>query len=371
MAYLRLVATSAFGIESVLARELRELGYDNLETENGKVTFLGDFTDAVRCNIHVRTAERILWEVAKFEAKDFEALFQGTLSVRWEDFLPRNAKMHVIGKSIRSTLYSVPDCQSIVKKAVIEAMKRKYNQDWFEEDGPLFRIEISLLKDTASLTIDTSGAGLHKRGYRTAGGEAPLRETLAAAIIKLSRWKPERVFADPLCGSGTFPIEAALIAKNIAPGLNRSFVAEEWPFIPKKVWKTAREKARAEINTITPAIFASDIDTKVFNKARDNAANAGVSDSIVFQKKPLAEFSTKKKNGVLIANPPYGERIGDIRDAEKIYRELGSLYEKLDGWSFFILTPHEDFEEHFGKKADKNRKLYNGKIKCYLYQYTG
>ncbi len=371
MAYLRLVATSAFGIESVIARELRDLGYNNLETENGKVTFSGDFTDAVRCNIHVRAAERILWEVAKFEARDFEELFQGTLRVRWEDFLPVNAKMHVIGKSIRSTLYSVPDCQSIVKKAVIEAMKRKYRKSWFEEDGPLFRIEISLLKDTASLTIDTSGAGLHKRGYRTSGGEAPLRETLAAAIIQLSRWKIEKIFADPLCGSGTFAIEAALRAKNIAPGLNRAFISEEWPFIPKKIWKTAREKAREMISDTQPQIFASDIDSRVFSKARDNAANAGVADCIVFQKKPLSEFSTKKKNGVLIANPPYGERIGDIQDAEKIYRELGILYEKLDGWSFFILTPHEDFEKHFGKKADKNRKLYNGKIKCYLYQYSG
>lgn len=369
MAYLRLVATSAFGIESVLANELRNLGYNNLETENGKVSFSGDFTDAVRCNIHVRTAERILWEVAKFEAKDFEELFQGTFNVRWEDFLPQNAKMHVIGKSIRSTLYSVPDCQSIVKKAIVEAMKRKHRKSWFEEDGPLFRIEISLLKDTASLTIDTSGAGLHKRGYRTAGGEAPLRETLAAAIIRLSKWKADMIFADPLCGSGTFPIEAALIARNIAPGIQRSFVAEEWPFIPKKVWKTAREKASAEINQCHPAIFASDIDTKVFNKARDNAVNAGVFDCIVFQKKPLSEFSTKKKNGVLIANPPYGERIGDKKEAEKIYCELGNLYEKLDGWSFFILTPHEHFQEYFGRKADKNRKLYNGKIKCYLYQY--
>lgn len=370
MAYLRLIATSAFGIESVLARELRELGYTNLETENGRVTFSGDLTDAVRCNIHIRTAERILWEVAKFEARDFEELFQGTLSVRWEDFLPQNAKMHVIGKSIKSTLYSVPDCQSIVKKAVVEAMKRKYRKNWFEEDGPLFRIEISLLKDTASLTIDTSGAGLHKRGYRTAGGEAPLRETLAAAIIKLSRWRADRVFADPLCGSGTFPIEAALIAKNIAPGIHRSFAAEEWPFIPKKVWKTAREKARAEIIDINPTIFASDIDAKVFNKARDNAAHAGVAECITFQKKPLSEFSTKKKNGVLIANPPYGERIGDIKEAEKVYHELGSLYEKFEGWEFFILTPHEKFEEHFGRKANKNRKLYNGKIKCYLYYYT-
>jgi putative N6-adenine-specific DNA methylase len=371
MAYLTLIATSSFGVESVLADELRELGYSDFIIENGRVKFKGDFTDAARCNIHVRTAERILWEVADFEAKDFEELFQRTIAVRWEDFIPANAKMHVTGKSIKSTLFSVPDCQSIVKKAIIEAMKRRYKKNWFEEDGPTFKIEIALLKDRASLTIDTSGAGLHKRGYRIAGGEAPLRETLAAAIIRLSKWNAHRVFADPLCGSGTFPIEAALTAKNIPPGLHREFAAEEWPFIPKKVWKTVREKAREQIQHVIPAIFASDIDDAVFKKARDNAARAGVSDYIVFQKKPLSEFSSKKKFGVLVTNPPYGERIGDIKESEKIYQELGSLHEKLESWSFFILTPHENFIRHFGEPSTKNRKLYNGKIKCYLHQYFG
>jgi putative N6-adenine-specific DNA methylase len=371
MAHYTLIATSAFGIESVVADELRALGYTGLTVENGRVKFNGDLNDLVRCNIRLRTADRVLLEVKEFIAKDFEELFQGTLSVPWDQLIPENGKMHVTGKSIKSTLFSVPDCQSIVKKAVVETMKKKYKKQWFDEDGPVFKIEIALLKDRASLTIDTSGPGLHKRGYRISGGEAPLRETLAAAMVMLSRWDASRILADPLCGSGTIAIEAALLARNIAPGLNRSFVSEEWPLIPKKLWKTARDEARGEILDLKPVILASDMDGRVLRTARENADQAGVSDCVTFQRKPVSEFSTKKKYGCLITNPPYGERLGDLREAEKLYAEIGEVFSRLDTWSCFIISPHEDFARHFGKPSTRNRKLYNGRIKCYLHQYFG
>jgi len=366
-----LIATSAFGIESVVAEELRDLGYDELTVENGRVKFRGGPEDLARCNLWLRSADRLLWEVAEFGAGDFEELFQGTLTVPWEEFIPENGTMHVTGKSIKSALFSVPDCQSIVKKAVVEGMKRRYRKDRFEENGPLFRIEIALLKDRASLTLDTSGAGLHKRGYRTKGGEAPLRETLAAAIIRLSKWDASRILADPFCGSGTIPIEAALAARNIAPGLNRNFVSEEWPHLPGAVWKRAREEARDSVVDVNPVILASDSDGRVFRAARENADRAGVGDCITFQKKPVEEFSSKKKYGCVITNPPYGERLGEVKEAEKLYATMGGVFANLDTWSCFILSPHEDFERYFGKESSRNRKLYNGKIKCYLYQYFG
>ncbi len=366
-----LIATTAFGLESIVADELRALGYDELTVENGRIKFRGGSEDLARCNLRLRCADRLLWEVAEFHAADFEELFQGARTVPWEEFIPENGTMHVTGKSIKSTLFSVPDCQSIVKKAVVEGMKRKYNRVRFEENGPLFRIEIALLKDRASLTVDTSGAGLHRRGYRAKGGEAPLRETLAAAIVRLSRWDATRVLADPFCGSGTIPIEAALAARNIAPGLQRSFASEEWPHLHVGVWKQARKEARESVIDVQPVILASDSDGRVFSAARENAERAGVGDCIIFQKKPVEEFSSKKKYGCLIANPPYGERLGEVKEAEKLYSVLGKAFEKLDTWSCFILSPHDEFERYFGKESDKNRKLYNGKIKCYLYQYLG
>ncbi len=366
-----LIATSSFGLESIVAQELRQLGYSGLKIENGKVTFSGDDRDIARCNLRLRCADRLLLKMADFKALDFEELFQGALGIPWETLIPENGKMHVVGKSIRSKLFSVSDCQSIVKKAVVEAMKRRYNRTQFPEDGPVYKIEIALLKDMATITIDTSGAGLHKRGYRQGKGDAPLRETLAAAMIMLSRWDPSRIFADPLCGSGTIAIEAALIGRNIAPGLNRAFAAEEWPGIPKKIWATMREEARGVINDAPLNILASDIDKKVFSKARENAVNAGVADDITFQKKPVDEFSSSKKYGCIICNPPYGERLGDLTQAEKLYRDMGRVFPRLDTWSYFILSAHPDFQKHFGRSEDKNRKLYNGKIKCYLYQYFG
>lgn len=371
MSEYTLIATSAFGLESVVASELRALGYTDLKTEDGKIIFNGDDRDIIKCNLWLRCADRILIKMAEFSALDFEELYQGTLSVKWEKFIPENGKMHVTGKSVKSKLYSVPDCQSIVKKAVIEAMKRSYNKTVFSEDGPVYKIEVGLLKNKASLTIDTSGAGLHKRGYAEYRGEAPLRETLAAALVMLSRWDYSRMFADPVCGSGTIAIEAAMIGRNIAPGLKRTFVSETWPSIPRKLWTDLRNEAVNSINDKELMIYAADMNDKVFYQARKNAELAGVGDSIIFEKKPLKEFSSKKKYGCIICNPPYGERLSSGKEAAKLYSSMGDVFSKLDTWSFFILTSHPEFEKSFGRKSTKNRKLYNGKIKCYLYQYFG
>jgi putative N6-adenine-specific DNA methylase len=364
-----LIATSTFGLESIVAKELKQLGYEELKVENGRVSFSGDEYDIAICNTWLRTADRVLIKMAEFKAVTFEELFQGTRSVEWGELIPRNGKMHVIGKSVKSTLFSVPDCQSIVKKAVVESMKKTYNTDWFEEDGPVYKIEIGLLKDIATLTIDTSGAGLHKRGYRELAGEAPMKETLAAALVLLSNWEPSRVLADPFCGSGTIAIEAALIGRNIAPGLNRSFVCETWPTMDKSIWEEIRSYAKSKINNEEFKILASDINGRVFQTARDNASKAGVYDNINFQKMPAQNFSSRKKYGVIITNPPYGERIGEMKEVEELYKFLGDLYRGLDSWSFFVITTHPQFQKLFGQHADKNRKLYNGRLLAYYYQY--
>lgn len=366
-----LIATATFGLESVVANELKELGYYDLKVENGKVTFEGDERDIVTCNMWLRTADRVLIKMGEFKAESFEDLFQGTLAVEWGRFMPVDAFMHIVGKSIKSTLFSVPDCQSIVKKAVVEAMKREYSTEWFSEDGAEYKIEVGILKDIVTLTVDTSGPGLHKRGYRGLSGGAPIKETLAAALVLLSKWEPSRILADPLCGSGTIAIEAALIGKNMAPGLNRSFVSENWNIIPKTIWEENRKFAKNAINDKKIRILASDIDGSVIKIARENAEKAGVADCIAFQKIPMKEFSSKRKYGFIICNPPYGERLGEEREVEQLYRETGDVFQKLDDWSCFVITSHPEFEKHFGLKADKNRKLYNGRIKCYYYQYFG
>ncbi|MBP7602666.1 MAG: class I SAM-dependent RNA methyltransferase [Spirochaetes bacterium] len=366
-----LVAVCAFGLESVLADELRGLGYADLKKADGRVFFKGNERDIARCNLWLRTADRVQILMAEFDAPDFGALFDGACAVEWERFIPENGRMHVEARSVKSKLSSLPACQSVVKKAVVQAMSRKYGRDRFEEDGPLFSIELSLSSDRAFITLDTSGDGLHKRGYRKAKGEAPLRETLAAALVILSRWDISRPFADPLCGSGTIPIEACLIGANIAPGLGRSFSAEQWPFIAKSVWYETREEARSSIRGGDFNVYASDIDTAVFRKARENAAAAGVAGHIVFERKKLEEFSSRKPYGCLVCNPPYGERIGGSEEVTALYREMGRVLGSLDSWSVFVLTAHPDFEKYYGRRADKNRKLYNGKIKCYLYQYFG
>jgi putative N6-adenine-specific DNA methylase len=365
----KLIATSTFGLEAIVAKELKSLGYDELETENGRVSFTGDEYDIASCNLWLRTADRILIEMAEFKALSFEELFQGTLSVNWGELIPQNGKMHVTGKSIKSTLHSVPDCQSIVKKAVVESMKKTYETEWFPEDGPIYKIEVGILKDVVTLTVDTTGPGLHKRGYRELAGEAPMKETLAAALVLLSNWEPSRTLADPFCGSGTIAIEAALIGKNIAPGLNRSFVSETWPSMDKSIWNEVRDYARGRINKEDFRILASDINGRVLGTARENAVKAGVDNYISFQKLPMQEFGSKKKFGVIISNPPYGERIGEMKEVEELYKSLGHLYKELPTWSFFIITSNTDFQKLFGEKAHKNRKLYNGRLLCYYYQY--
>lgn len=366
-----LIATSTFGLEKVLAMELQKLGYDNLIIENGKVTFEGDELDIVTTNLWLRTADRILIRMAEFKAETFEELFQGTLAVNWGEIIPLNGFMHIVGKSVKSKLFSVPDCQSIVKKAVVEGMKKKYKRDIFPENGAEYKIEVSLLKDMATLSIDTTGAGLHKRGYRELAGEAPLKETLAAALVLISRWDTSRILVDPLCGSGTIAIEAAMIGRNIAPGVNRNFIAEQWNIIPKNLWDDTRKYAKNAINNSEFRILASDISDKVLKTARENAKKAGVEDYIAFQKRDVGEFNSQKKYGFIITNPPYGERLGEVKEVEDLYKTMGKVFGRLDSWSYFVLTSYLGFEKYFGKSSDKNRKLYNGRLQCYYYQYFG
>lgn len=372
MANIEIIATAAFGLEALVARELRQLGYTDLTVENGRVIFRADLAAIPRANLWLRTAERVLVRVGEFEAETFTELFDQTKALPWADWLPRDANFPVNGKSVQSKLFSVPDCQAIVKKAVVEKMKEKYGGTWFGETGPRYTIEVALLRDTATLTLDTSGAGLHRRGYRKLVGEAPLRETLAAAIISLSYWRPERAFVDPLCGSGTLPIEAALIGLNAAPGLNREFAAEKWPAIPSALWQQAREEARdRRVRDASFRVLGSDIDGEALSLARYHAAQAGVNGHVAFQTLPVAELRSRKKYGCIACNPPYGERIGAAAEIAALYREMGNVFRSLDTWSYYILSAHPEFERLFGRPADKRRKLYNGRLLCYLYQYLG
>ncbi|MTI80908.1 MAG: class I SAM-dependent RNA methyltransferase [Firmicutes bacterium] len=372
MAKLELIATAAFGLEAVVAQELRDLGYSNLNVENGKVTFVGSEQSICHTNLWLRSADRVLLKVGEFKATTFEELFQQTKALPWPDWISSDAKFPVVGKSIKSQLFSVPDCQAIVKKAVVEKMKETYGVDWFEETGATYKIEVALLKDTATLTIDTSGAGLHKRGYRKLTAKAPLRETLAAAMVMLSFWNHDRLLVDPLCGSGTIPIEAALIGQNIAPGLTRTFISEEWPAIPKKTWQQVRREAHEAAHYDQPLnIQGYDVDKEVLSLARYHAKEAGVDELISFQARDVADFSTQKKYGCIITNPPYGERLSEKKQVEKLYQTMGNVFKSLDTWSIYVITSHEGFEDFFARKADKKRKLYNGRIKCNYYQYYG
>lgn len=372
MSKIQLIATAAFGVEAVVGRELKWLGYDDQFIENGRVTFSGDENAICRTNLWLRTSDRILVKIGEFKALSFEELFEGTKALPWDEWLPENAEFPVEGKSVGSKLASVPDCQAIVKKAIVEKMKQKYKTEWFEETGPRYRIEISLLKDIATLTIDTSGAGLHKRGYRKLVSGAPLKETLASTLILISRWKPDRVLIDPFCGSGTIPIEAALIGMNIAPGLKRDFAAEGWPNIPSSLWKNAREEAYSKINNhVELRIHGSDISEDAMSLARYHAREAGVDSYIHLQRMPMTEIKSKYKYGFIICNPPYGERLGEQQDIEKLYKQMGEAFGTLDSWSYYVLSSHPEFERHFGKRANKKRKLYNGKIQCNYFQFFG
>ena len=364
-----LIATSTVGIESITAKELRALGYEDLKIENGRVTFEGDEMDIAIANIHLRTADRVLIKMAEFEARSFEELFQGTKSVEWSKLIPIDGVMHVTGKSIKSTLHSVPDCQSIVKKAIVKSMTESYGIEQFSESGPVYKIEVSILKDVVTLTIDTTGPGLHKRGYRELAGIAPLKETLAASMLLISRWNDEFELIDPFCGSGTILVEAAMIALNIAPGVNRNFVCETWPSMDKDMFESVRDGARNSEKHKDLKIIGYDIDYKTLKVAMENAKKAGVDKYIQFQKRDFMEFSTSRKYGFIVSNPPYGERIGEKKALDELYKHMGATKRRLDSWDFNILTSFEPFEKTLGVKSTKNRKLYNGKIKCYYYQY--
>ncbi|MDA8236152.1 MAG: class I SAM-dependent RNA methyltransferase [Clostridia bacterium] len=372
MAKIQLIATAAFGLEAVVAREVRQLGYEDVMVEDGKVTFFADEAAICRTNLWLRTAERVLLKVGEFKATSFEELFEKTKALPWTDWLPVDANFPVEGKSIKSQLYSVPDCQAIVKKAVVEKMKEKYKRSWFEETGARYTIEVALLKDMATLTIDTSGAGLHKRGYRKLSAAAPLKETLGAALVLLSRWFPDRALIDPCCGSGTIPIEAAMIGANIAPGLSRQFAAESWPRLSERLWGAARQEAESLINQdIKLKITGTDINEEVLSLARYHARKAGVDKHIHFQRRPVAQIGSQSSYGWVITNPPYGERLGELKEAEFLYKEMSQAFKNLDTWSFYIITSHPKFEQLFGRPADKKRKLYNGRIQCNFYQFFG
>lgn len=372
MSKIELIATSTFGLEAVVKRELQNLNYNDLKVENGKVTFKGEERDIPKTNLWLRSADRVLLKMGEFKATTFEELFEKTKALPWEDWITLDGEFTVTGKAVDSQLMSVPDCQAIVKKAVVEKLKTKYDTEWFKETGAKFTIQVSILKDIATLTIDTSGEGLHKRGYREVSVEAPIKETLAAALVNLSFWNHERVLVDPLCGSGTIPIEAAMIGKNIAPGIQRSFASEEWPRVKKEFWKEERISAKkAIIQDRELNIYASDIDKNAIEISRDNAFNAGVDDCIKFSVEDVMNFKTNEEYGVIISNPPYGERIGEVKEVEKLYMEMGKKFRKLDTWSIYIITSNEDFEHLYGKKANKKRKLFNGRIKVDYYQYYG
>ncbi len=364
------IATCAFGLEAAVASELRNLGYSDLKTSNGKVCFTADLSAIIRCNLWLRTAERLLIQAGEFEATTFDSLFEQTKALPWTDWLPIDACFPVEGKSIKSKLYSVSDCQAIVKKAIVEKMKTKYKTKWFTEEGPKYRIEVALLNDVATLTLDTSGLGLHKRGYRTLNHTAPIKETLAAALIYFSRWKPDRALIDPFCGSGTIAIEAALWARNIAPGLNRKFASESWPQLSKRDWIIFREEAHDLINHSQKlGIFGYDNDPSSISMAKLHLKQAGLQNGILFEKRDIAQLNSRYNYGYLITNPPYGERLDN--EIDLLYRHLSKALLNLDTWSFYIISSYLQLEHLLRRKADKKRKLYNGRILCYYYQFFG
>ena len=363
-----------FGLEAVLKREIYDLGYEITKVEDGRVTFEGDEEAICRANIFLRTAERVMIQVGRFKATTFEELFQGIKNLPWEEYIPEDGKFWVKkASSINSKLFSPSDIQSIAKKAMVERMKQKYHKEWFKEDGASYPVRIFLLKDEVTVALDTSGDSLHKRGYRTMTSKAPLTETLAASLIMLTPWRKDRILVDPFCGSGTFPIEAAMIAANIAPGMNRDFTAEEWTnLIDRKLWYECVKEAEDMIDTTVKVdIQGYDIDGDVIKAARENAKRAGVEHMIHFQQRAVADLSHPKKYGFIITNPPYGERLEDKADLPALYTQIGQAYQRLDSWSMFLITSYTDTEKYIGRKADKNRKIYNGMLKTYFYQFLG
>lgn len=368
------IAPCHFGLESILKREIQDLGYEIVQVEDGRVTFRGGIDAASRANIFLRTAERILLKVGSFKAYSFDELFEKTKALPWEDYIPKDGKFWVTkASSVKSRLFSPSDIQSIMKKAMVERLKSCYHIQWFKEDGASYPIRVFLMKDVVTIGIDTSGMSLHKRGYRPAAGKAPIAENLAAALIMLTPWKKDRILVDPFCGSGTFPIEAAMMAANIAPGMNRSFTAEEWGnLIDRKYWYEAVDEANDLVDDrIETDIQGYDIDPEVLRTARKNAENAGVSHLIHFQQRAVKDLSHPKKYGFIITNPPYGERMEEKERLPQLYREFGESFRGLDSWSAYMITSYDEAERYFGRKADKNRKIYNGMLRTYFYQFSG
>lgn len=368
----QLVATAASGIEAITGKELKDMGYE-VQVENGKAFFKGTTTDIIKTNLWLRTADRVKIVFGTFTAKTFDQLFEQTKALPWEDLLPMDAAFPVSGKSVKSTLYSVPDCQSIVKKAIVDRLSNFYSRRArLPETGAEYPIEVSILKDEVSLTVDTSGSSLFKRGYRTEKGGAPIKENMAASLIKLTSWFPDKPFYDPTCGSGTIPIEAALIGLNIAPGLQRSFVSEDWSIFPEGEWKNLRDEAKMQANfDVELDIMGTDIDQNMIEIAKRNAAKAGVEDFITFKQLALKDFSTDKEFGVIVSNPPYGERLDDQDYVENLYKQMGQVFRPLETWSKYIITSDLNFEEFYGQRATKKRKLYNGRLRTDYFQYWG
>ena len=369
-----LVVPCHFGLEAVTKREIYDLGYEITKVEDGRITFEGDAEAICRANIFLRSAERVLLQVGRFHATTFDELFEGIKALPWEEYIPKDGKFWVTkASSIKSKLFSPSDIQSIAKKAMVERMKRSYHLDWFPEDGAAYPVRIFLMKDEVMVTLDTSGDSLHKRGYRLLTSKAPLTETLAAALIMLTPWNKTRILVDPFCGSGTIPIEAAMMAANMAPGMNRSFLAESWThIIPKKEWYACMDEAAELVDfSQMPDIQGYDIDDEMVRIARENAKLAGVEQYIHFQRRGIEALSHPKKYGFIITNPPYGERLEDKNTIASIYRTLGERYRQLDSWSLYMITSYEDAQQMIGRKADKNRKIYNGMLKTYYYQFMG
>ena len=374
MEVFELLAPCHFGLEAVLKREIEDLGYEVSRVEDGRVTFLGDAEGICQANLFLRTAERVLLQAGRFRAVTFEELFEGIRAIPWEQYLPRDSKFWVTkATSVKSRLFSPSDIQSIVKKAVVERLKQVYHVNWFSEEGAQYPIRITFLKDEAVVGIDTSGVSLHKRGYRKLASKAPITETLAAALIMLTPWKQDRILVDPFCGCGTFPIEAAMMAAHIAPGMNRSFMAEAWTnLIPKKQWYEAVTEAGDLMDdTVCTDIQGYDIDPAMVKAARENAREAGVDHMIHFQARPVSGLNHPKKYGFIISNPPYGERLSEQSHLYGLYQEIGQAYARLDSWSMYLISGYEEAERYIGRKADKNRKIYNGMLKTYFYQYMG
>lgn len=374
MEKFELIAPCHFGLEAVMKREILDLGYEITAVEDGKVTFEGDAEAIAYANVFLRTTERILLKVGQFRAETFEELFEKTRALPWERYIPKDGKFWVTkANSVKSRLFSPSDIQSIMKKAMVERLKTVYHTQWFEENGSSFPIRVSILKDVVTIGLDTSGVSLHKRGYRKLTAKAPITETLAAALLMLTPWKKDRILVDPFCGSGTFPIEAAMMAAQIAPGMNRSFLAEEWKhLVPRKHWYDVMDDAASRVDpTVETDIQGFDIDGDVIRSARENARLAQVDHLIHFQQRPVSELSHPKKYGFLVTNPPYGERLEEKEALPELYRVLGERFRVLDSWSMYLITSYEDAQRYIGKKADKNRKIYNGMLRTYFYQYPG